>query len=429
MGRLSFRVCCNRASRFLASAFLSSLIPVSSSFAGGSFIVTIEGLNPGGTAQTSEDTFLVTGEVNGFPVVYFVTRDGTGTITTAMQLFPGLPGGSGFGAVADVTSDGTVFGGRSDSPSAPNPTAQEATVWDQLANPQGLGLGAGATDSGVSSISENGIAVGKAGAGGAVMSLSNGVIDLTGTSGGAAGDISDDGMIIGGTIGSVPVLWKATVVGLQYTPIYAEIPPDGVAAGVIRGVSPSGDRVGGEFFSLNELDYVGAIWDSTGLLVHRFGVGHIKAVSDGVVGYNSLVTGISRAYIYYSDWSEPLLLEEHLANLGLDLPAAGISVINDTIRIKHGLNNGLLLVGRATTLGAYTVAFLAYLSCEPGAKADCNGDLAVDLLDHDTTCLTGPRPGTHCLGLPTTCRCLDFDQDGNVDLRDWARFQIEFGSE
>ena len=58
---------------------------------------------------------------------------------------------------------------------------------------------------------------------------------------------------------------------------------------------------------------------------------------------------------------------------------------------------------------------------------DCNETGGVDLFDHSAMveepdpCLTGPEGS-----LPDECRCHDIDRDGDVDLADVARFQVEF---
>ena len=60
----------------------------------------------------------------------------------------------------------------------------------------------------------------------------------------------------------------------------------------------------------------------------------------------------------------------------------------------------------------------------PLAPTDCNADGGVDLLDYGDVepCLSGPHGG---LAFPD-CNCFDLDNDGDVDLSDVARFQVEF---
>ncbi len=55
---------------------------------------------------------------------------------------------------------------------------------------------------------------------------------------------------------------------------------------------------------------------------------------------------------------------------------------------------------------------------------DCNG--AVDLLDFASwqSCITGPN--TEALG--GACEAFDFEADGDVDLKDFAGFEIEFAN-
>lgn len=54
---------------------------------------------------------------------------------------------------------------------------------------------------------------------------------------------------------------------------------------------------------------------------------------------------------------------------------------------------------------------------------DCNEDGAVNLLDHlaFVDCLTGPAAG-----VLISCKCFNTNQDGTVDLRDFAAGQIVF---
>lgn len=61
----------------------------------------------------------------------------------------------------------------------------------------------------------------------------------------------------------------------------------------------------------------------------------------------------------------------------------------------------------------------------PIAVGDCNVDGIVDLHDYADflDCATGPDSGP----VAPTCTCPDYDQDGDVDLRDWGVFQAGFG--
>ena len=55
---------------------------------------------------------------------------------------------------------------------------------------------------------------------------------------------------------------------------------------------------------------------------------------------------------------------------------------------------------------------------------DCNDDGGVNILDYVDleTCLTGPGASP----LTTTCACLDFDDDNDVDLFDFAEFTVMY---
>jgi len=59
----------------------------------------------------------------------------------------------------------------------------------------------------------------------------------------------------------------------------------------------------------------------------------------------------------------------------------------------------------------------------PIPPGDCNNTGGVDLLDYDDfdECLFGPGGG-----FQPECRCFDFDDDGDVDLVDYAVFQAAF---
>lgn len=57
-------------------------------------------------------------------------------------------------------------------------------------------------------------------------------------------------------------------------------------------------------------------------------------------------------------------------------------------------------------------------------QGDCNGDGVVNLLDYldREACLDGLTAG---LGA-SSCACSDFGEDDNVDLEDFAEFQVLF---
>ncbi len=57
------------------------------------------------------------------------------------------------------------------------------------------------------------------------------------------------------------------------------------------------------------------------------------------------------------------------------------------------------------------------------SPTDCNEDGVADLLDYDsfTQCMGGPDGG-----VSAGCPCFDVDQNGSVDLRDFATAQVVF---
>jgi hypothetical protein len=70
--------------------------------------------------------------------------------------------------------------------------------------------------------------------------------------------------------------------------------------------------------------------------------------------------------------------------------------------------------------------------CEPGS-GDMNGDGYVDALDYPAlpVCMTGPCEPGPCVPPLFTDECcilVDADEDGDVDLEDFAAFQLAFGS-
>jgi hypothetical protein len=64
--------------------------------------------------------------------------------------------------------------------------------------------------------------------------------------------------------------------------------------------------------------------------------------------------------------------------------------------------------------------------CRDILPGDCDGNGSVDLLDYQAFagCVTGPDPKGP---LPDECRCHDLDHDADVDLHDFALFQVVFG--
>lgn len=62
-------------------------------------------------------------------------------------------------------------------------------------------------------------------------------------------------------------------------------------------------------------------------------------------------------------------------------------------------------------------------------RGDTNGDGLVDLDDIESVprCLTGPVTAAEPPEYAPSCRCLDVDEDGDVDLRDMAGVQQRFG--
>lgn len=61
-----------------------------------------------------------------------------------------------------------------------------------------------------------------------------------------------------------------------------------------------------------------------------------------------------------------------------------------------------------------------------GVPGDCDADGLVDFDDFAVlaNCMAGPA-----VYVPPECRCVDFDEDGDLDLADFARFQPPFTGE
>ena len=74
-----------------------------------------------------------------------------------------------------------------------------------------------------------------------------------------------------------------------------------------------------------------------------------------------------------------------------------------------------------TSGGAYTLTGGFWFGTPPG---DCNADGLVNLFDHGdfVPCLKGPGVGLN----DPACRCFDFDRDEDIDLIDFAEFQVFF---
>ena len=72
--------------------------------------------------------------------------------------------------------------------------------------------------------------------------------------------------------------------------------------------------------------------------------------------------------------------------------------------------------------GTYGLTGGFWFGCVPG-DCDCDGD--VDLYDFADfqVCLHASGPGG---GLGPGCGCFDFEDDGDIDLHDFARFQVAY---
>lgn len=70
--------------------------------------------------------------------------------------------------------------------------------------------------------------------------------------------------------------------------------------------------------------------------------------------------------------------------------------------------------------GGYTLTGGAWFG---QVRGDCNNDSGINLFDAESieNCLLGPEAG-----LTPGCQCLDFDDDGDVDVQDFIGFQASF---
>ncbi|MEW6252726.1 MAG: hypothetical protein AB1716_18980, partial [Planctomycetota bacterium] len=89
---------------------------------------------------------------------------------------------------------------------------------------------------------------------------------------------------------------------------------------------------------------------------------------------------------------------------------------------------------RVTTTANVVLPLFGEKSTEVGGAADVragrlgdeenDGDIDWEDFEFAAACLLGPGVGAR----PCPCRVQDFDQDGDVDLRDCAEFQAVFGA-
>lgn len=152
------------------------------------------------------------------------------------------------------------------------------------------------------------------------------------------------------------------------------------------------------------------------------------------------VDGIVHALTVFDDGSGPALYAGgDFSNAG-SVPASRVakwdgsswfalgSGTNDDVRALAGADYDTMLGPRLYAGGDFTVAGgagvgrIADWGCTPvPGDGDCVDDDVIDLDDHAVIadCVTGPAGG-----LESGCYCTDFDLDVDVDLLDWAEFQL-----
>jgi hypothetical protein len=138
--------------------------------------------------------------------------------------------------------------------------------------------------------------------------------------------------------------------------------------------------------------------------------------------------------LWYGDWDDANTDEDTglflndllLVQEGVTSVSTGrASHVVDTVRgITEGYDmsdSGEWIILRADFVGSLDAAVVIHVVRPPG---DCDGDGDVDLDDlHDfTDCLAGPGGGL----VQPDCDCFDLEPSGDIDLGDFAQFQLEF---
>ncbi len=95
----------------------------------------------------------------------------------------------------------------------------------------------------------------------------------------------------------------------------------------------------------------------------------------------------------------------------------------DFIRITVGVNR--VILNTSPPLNELSTEIDAVTDVAEGRPGDAENDGDIDLQDFAifSGCLSGPDESAP----PGFCRVMDFDQDTDVDLADWASFQTVFG--
>ena len=114
----------------------------------------------------------------------------------------------------------------------------------------------------------------------------------------------------------------------------------------------------------------------------------------------------------------------------LTLALAGLVIDQGTAAPRQGQAAGMGDTNCDDTINSIDALFilqwdaglLGDLQCQ--GNADMNADGTVNLFDYDLfqACVTGPGGGP----VSPDCACFDFNDDDDVDLLDFAAFQVSF---
>jgi hypothetical protein len=306
------------------------------------------GFEAAAAGKADGDTYLVAGRINDLPAVVRVERSG-GAAQTSIEIFDGLPGGDGRGAIGDLTAAADLFVGASQSARSNPAGFGEATFWSAAGAPTAIDASTiPGTDDMLLGVSENGVAAGVR-FGSPIVATSGGVSLLPGGQG-QADAVSDDGRTIVGSAGGETVFWTSSVAEENYTLRDLELPPNSSPRDERADVAGDGSWIGGVFFSQEKFDIAPALWDSAGRLVHVFPSpleNRSIVVDTQVAVVNGIVDQIDfepTTRIYFEGADGSIDLHGWLAAEGIDVSA--VEELHEAFDVAHRLaDRELLIVG------------------------------------------------------------------------------------
>lgn len=335
------------------------------------FIVTLGNLTPRTVAQTGSRTFVVSGQTGSYPAVVTVTQNIDGTVSTSTQQFPGLKGPDTEAVISDVSADGQLFVGYSESFASPS-NLGEGTFWDVEGNPTAVDHIPPTTNIGtVRTVSEVGIGGGDNAGQAAVFSMLYGAVTIHTPESGFVSGISADGTLVGGSTSLGGTLWRAITPGLQYSAgTLVESPADAyVPYTIVHTISPDANWAAGGYYSYNIEDRVGLIWNSSGQILFNLGRGSVQDITNGgVAAFNAVPADAQEDAYLFIPGRGLVSLIKYCKEQGVSASAVNIghfSTIYRLRRVEEGRTDGLLVVGRATAIGGNLgYSYFAYFKVE-----------------------------------------------------------------